>query len=146
MNDPSQISENTPSVDNDDTPESHETSPKTGKGVGLSAKLTGLVIGSVMFTALVIGSVSFLVARYEIHTVEQEKLLSLTETRKATIEDYLLSIEQDTRTLANSETVQNATLQFSAAWSGTWHQASGKTSENVYSGQPSPGRTKAPAG
>ncbi|MGB0631011.1 MAG: methyl-accepting chemotaxis protein [Alphaproteobacteria bacterium] len=93
-------------------------SPEPSRSVGLSAKLTGLVIGSVMFTALVIGSVSFLVARYEIHTVEQEKLLSLTESRKATIEGYLRSIEQDTRTLANSETVQNATLQFSAAWSG----------------------------
>ena len=95
-----------------------ESAPKQTRGVGLSAKLTGLVIGSVMFTALVIGSVSFLVARYEIHEVEQEKLISLTETRKATIADYLQSIEQDTRTLANSETVQNATLQFSASWSG----------------------------
>lgn len=118
MTDVSQSSENTHDIEIDDTPESPDASPKPSKGVGLSAKLTGLVVGSVIFTALVIGTVSFLVARYEIHTVEQEKLVSLTETRKATIQDYLLSIEQDTRTLANSETVQNATLQFSAAWSG----------------------------
>ena len=105
--------------------DSTETGTATGTNpasrlntLGIGAKLTGLVTASVMFTALVIGGASYFIASNEIHSLQDDKLLALTEARKSALQDYLGSLEQDLRTLSGSEMAQNATLQFSAAWAG----------------------------
>lgn len=112
--------ETAPETGTEDTPETPEKPAKIRSRArfGMSAKLTSLVIASAMLTAAFIGAASYFTASKELHSVENRKILALTEMRKATIEDYLDSIRQDIRTLASSETVQQASLQFSAAWAG----------------------------
>lgn len=99
-------------------PESNAIENKRKARLGIGAKLTSLVIVSVLLTAVVIGWASYFTASKELHNVADQKILALTEIKKSNIEDYLDSIRQDIRTLASSETVQQANLQFSAAWAG----------------------------
>jgi hypothetical protein len=106
--------------------------------VGIGTKLTSLVMASVTLTAVVIGGASYLTASKELHEVEEQKILALTEVRKSTIEDYLDSIRQDIRTLASSETVQQANLQFSAAWAGLGEKQTEKLKQAYISGNPHP--------
>lgn len=117
------MSHDTPTADLNPAPEETATdtihSRKKGKArIGIGTKLTSLVIASVLVTAVVIGGASYFTASKALHDVEAQKILALTEIRKSTIEDYLDSIRQDIRTLSSSETVQQASLQFSAAWAG----------------------------
>lgn len=118
------------------TPEQPEGAGKISKHgkFGISAKLTSLVIASALLTAAFIGAASYFTARQELHSVENRKILALTEMRKATIEDYLDSIRQDIRTLASSETVQQASLQFSAAWAGLGEKQTEKLQKAYSSG------------
>ena len=99
-------------------PESNAIENKRKARLGIGAKLTSLVIVSVLLTAVVIGWASYFTASKELHNVADQKILALTEIKKSNIEDYLDCIRQDIRTLASSETVQQANLQFSAAWAG----------------------------
>lgn len=118
------------------------TRKKAPARAGIGAKLTSLVMVSVMLTAVVIGGASYLTASKELHEIEEEKIRALTEIRKSTIEDYLDSIRQDIRTLASSETVQQANLQFSAAWAGLGEKQAEKLQKSYITGNPHPGGKK----
>ena len=128
----------------DQTPEIKQETPKKRARTwfGMSAKLTSLITASVLLTAVSIGTASYFTASKELHTVENGKILALTEIRKTTIEDYLDSIRQDIRTLASSETVQQASLQFSAAWAGLGEEQTKKLQKAYSSGSALPADKK----
>jgi len=84
--------------------------------ISLALKLPALIVSSALVLAVTIGITSYYqAATAERHAVEQT-LVAAVEGRKASLSDYLASIEQDMRTASTNETVRNATRDFSDAW------------------------------
>lgn len=111
--------------------------------LGIGGKLTALVLAAAVSTAAVIGGASYYTAGEELKRSAEDRILALSEIRKASLESYLASIEQDIRTLSKSATAQEAVLQFSAAWAGIGSEQMAKLQKAYITDNPHPAGKKA---
>lgn len=84
--------------------------------ISVAHKMIGLVIGSVLLTAAILGSITSQKATAALTVSEQEKLSGIVQSRKGTLAEYLLSIEQDLQTTATNGFTLDALNAFKSGW------------------------------
>lgn len=82
----------------------------------ISKKLPIIMIALTIISSSVTGVISGKRASDQLISSTQEKLVALSESRKAALEQYLASIEQDLSTLATSDYVKEAVISFGKGW------------------------------
>jgi methyl-accepting chemotaxis protein len=115
-----------------------DTPAKKSRRLGIGAKLTGLVVAATLASIAVIGASSYFTASNELHKGADEKILALSESRKAAISDYLASIKQDIQTTATNGMTRDALVKLSAAWAGLGDQPQQKLQKAYITGNPHP--------
>lgn len=82
----------------------------------LSLKLPLIIIAAVLITGLVIGVKSYFSSANELRKEAENRIISLLESRKNELKNYLGTIEQDLRFQASNPLVISALGEYKAAW------------------------------
>jgi len=86
------------------------------KDLKITSKLPLVMITFALISAIVTGIIAYLNASNGIKLVAQEKLLSLLESRKASLDNYFSTIEKDLNFNTQSPLIIGAIEDFSKAW------------------------------
>ena len=103
----------------------------TFSNIPIKIKLPAIIVGSALILAIVMGVSNYFQASNSQEQSIDEGLIAVVEGRKAAFKDYLSSIEQDMRTLSQSDTVITAIADFGAAWA-TIDGDKAKTLQKLY--------------
>jgi len=82
----------------------------------IAEKLPAYIVGAGLLVGLAIGISTYLSASASLEKARQDQLATALGGQKASLSNYLTSIEDDLVTLATSSTVQDALLWFTDAW------------------------------
>lgn len=82
----------------------------------LSHKLTAIVLGSALTVGIGVGSVSFFIGSQEARHEVESSLQNAVAAKATVLEDYLNSIDEDLRFLAESRFTLSALRSFDSAW------------------------------
>lgn len=84
--------------------------------LGMTPKLTAMVLSAVFLTCLAIGVPSYISAKLQLQHEEGAKLTALNEVRVEALTDYLNSIVQDIESLRVSAQTHEALRDFTRTW------------------------------
>ncbi|NNG02781.1 MAG: HAMP domain-containing protein [Inquilinus sp.] len=84
--------------------------------MNISRKLPLIIVLSSLILATAIGAANYYQASGAAHTAIDSKLSAVLEIRAAALRDYLASLEQDMRIVANDPTVHEALDAFTGSW------------------------------
>jgi methyl-accepting chemotaxis protein len=82
----------------------------------ISFKLPAYIVGAALVSGLAIGVANDLTAEAQLHAEVEQKLVGIMESRKSALKDYVSSIEQDLRSMAVNDMVQQSLSAFTAAY------------------------------
>lgn len=83
----------------------------------ISFRLPALVVLATAFASLAVGAFSYFKSSEEVRAQETAKLVSLRQSRHATLNNYFQSIQEDLQLLAANEQVADSLLAFQKAFS-----------------------------
>lgn len=86
------------------------------KDLSIGWKLPGMIVGAGGLVGVCIGVSAFLNASATLESEARVRLGALVESRKASLQDYLSSIEEDLRFVASNPNTKQALLDFNAGW------------------------------
>jgi methyl-accepting chemotaxis protein len=110
--------------------------------LGMTAKLTGMVLSAVLVACMAIGIPSYFAAKQQLEAEEGAKLKALNEVRVEALSDYLNSIVQDIRSLRTSAQTHEALRDFAEAWMEIDSSQTAFLHKHYISGNPNPAGQK----
>jgi len=96
------------------------TTRLTGRlnNLSLATKIPVVIVAVALFAALATGYTAHSKFTSEMEAIAKDKLTALRESRQIALSFYLTSIKKDLEILANSQLIQDALFNFTAAWPG----------------------------
>jgi methyl-accepting chemotaxis protein len=92
--------------------------------LNISQKLPLLIVGLAILSAIVTGFITVSIARDNLISAAEDKLIALQASRANSLGSYMGAIEQDLSSLSKSPYVREALLDFTNAWNGLGFQGS----------------------
>jgi methyl-accepting chemotaxis protein len=92
--------------------------------LNISQKLPLLIVGLAVLSAVVTGFITVSIARDNLISAAEDKLIALQASRANSLGSYMGAIEQDLSSLSKSPYVREALLDFTNAWNGLGFQGS----------------------
>ena len=99
-----------------DVPAGGRSAPHSGIRIGMTAKLTAMVILSVAIACAAIGVSGYFSAEGQLSREASERLRALNAARSKAVASYFASIEEDVTSMALSANARDGALMFGSAW------------------------------